>query len=227
MSHNPSSRLLLDHQPWIEEIVQVPFPTDTEKSWEVFYERYSEHLAGTELRFHCKDHRSTLHERFDDLRGTTTAVESIEPDSMRVAFPTVEYPCVDLLVHLFAGQSERAADINLQDIRCSTLRIGSPYLRPGHIQETGVQLHPLSLARCVMHARGVIGTESSVAYMASMLGVPFVMLYREDQTFDLVQRGLSDWDWYFGSGMDGCLYLKWPLSEEDSARLKEWVSRLQ
>jgi len=233
MSHNPSSRQLLDYQPWIDEVIQVPFPTDTEKSWEVFYERYPELLAGKELRFHVQDRRSTYSEEFDPLRTPHGEVEWIASNTMRMDLPKMEFPTVDFVFHLGAGAQMRAIDTSfLDEMRAefrntTTLEVGASFQREGHGQEQGAQLHPLSLASTLMHAKGVIGSESAVTYIAAMMGIPTVVLYREDQTFDLVQRGLSQWSWYWGVGEEGNLYLKWPLSEEDLGKVAEWVRRLR
>jgi len=230
MSHNPSSRQLLDQQPWIDEVIQVPFPTDTAKSWEVFYERYPELLAGTELRFHVQDRRSTYCEEFDPLRTPHGEVEWIASNTMRMDLPELEFPKVDFVLHLGAGQSGRTIDLaGIEEAlgQSSTLQVGSSYHREGHSYEQGAQLHPLALARTLLHAKGVIGSESAVTYISAMMGIPTVVLYREDQTFDLVQRGLSQWSWYWGVGEDGNLYLKWPLSEEDRGKVVEWVRRLR
>lgn len=228
MSHNPASRELLDHQEWIDEIIQVPWP-EGPKSWESFYDVYPALIEGREIRFHLFG-KTTYDPRYDHLR-TQQPVEWIDTESVRMNFPPIDFPKVDLVIHLGAGAHLRAIDqCFLEAIRpefrnATTLEAGASFQRDGHGEERGAQLHPLSLVRTMMHAKGVIGSESSVTYIAGMLGIPFVMLYREGQTYDLLKRGESDWDFYFGDDSEGCLALKWPLSEDGNRSLLDWISK--
>lgn len=229
MTHNSAPVDLLNCEGL--EVQRFQFPEDTEKSWEVFYERYLPQFVGsTEIRFHITNDKSTFHRRFDHLRTNPGALLWIDPCGCEVKVHGEDRNLTSkLILHPGAGEEARCLTPDVIDMVMPhrPLVIGANYPRRNHPEETGLTLPPRDLVQTIRNSHGVVGSESSVAYIASMVGVPFCMLYREGQTFDLVQRGISDWDWYYGLGILGNLYLKCPLDEEGRAKFSTWLERFR
>lgn len=229
MTHNSSALHLLDGHGF--ETLSFQFPDDTEKSWEIFYDLFVSGLLGTEIRFHINVPNSTFHRRFDQLRGSDSRpILWIDPIGCEVDVHGEDRNLTSkLILHPGAGEEARCLtpDVVEMVIPYRPLVIGANYQRKNHPEETGLTLPPRDLVQTIRSSYGVVGSESSVAYIASMLGVPFCMLYREGQTFDRVQKGLSDWGYFYGIGVEGNLYLKCPLDEESRAKFSTWLERFQ
>lgn len=228
MSHNAVCADLAKDDAW--DTILFKFPDNTEKSWEVFYDEYLGELSGTEVRFHIQDLKSTFHPRYDHLRTNPGPLLWIDPVGCEIDIHGEDRNLTSkLILHPGAGEASRCVTPDVLDLilPLKPLVIGANYPRAGHPEETGLTLPPTSLVQTIRRSNGVVGSESSVAYMASMIGIPFVMCYREDQTFDRVQRGLSDWTYYYGEGVEGNLYLKCPLDEEGRDKLRGWLERFQ
>jgi len=226
MNHTPAAVELVKDDAWT--VVQFQFPHDTEKSWEVFYDMFCKDCWGTEIRIHLDNLKSTFHPRYDHLRTNPGPLLWIDPVGCEIDIHGEDRNLTSgLILHPGAGEASRCVTPDVLELVLpyKPLVIGANYPRVGHPQETGLTLPPASLVHTIRRSNGVVGSESSVAYMASMMGIPFVMCYREDQTYDRVQRGLSDWAYYFGEGVEGNLYLKCPLDEEGEAKLRGWLDR--
>lgn len=238
MTHNPSSAELLEGQHWIDDLQVLRFPVEETWKWEDAYTRYPEAFEGLrELRFTISESRSLYRSDLGLLRPRHPNVETIPPVGRSWSLAESSHPTlpdtVDArrLLHPYAGQDIRAFSPELQaqlvDYMGGTpLIVGGEYAREGHGTETaGVVLPVRALVSRVANARYVVATESSVYYMASMLGVPVALLYAEGQTFDLMLRGRSSWDWYFNLQDPRSLFLRLPLDLAKETRLREWIAR--
>lgn len=239
MSHNPSSIDWLTGQGWIDEPVQVPFPLEKTWNWEACYQLYPEQFEGhREIRFYLPSQASLYRSDLAMLRPKVTDIETIqplgmangfvlEPDETHVATGSLAAVThlnvtsgVPLVFHPYAGEVARCIPDDLKQFIEDSIppwdrvTIAKSYDRPNHAEETGLQLKPRQLAMLIARSKRVIAAESSVYYIASMLGVPFIMLYAECATFAMVKRGESTWAWYFGENNPANRFLSFDQDRE-------------
>jgi hypothetical protein len=246
MSHNPATADLFVGQNWIDEYRNLAFPLERTWAWEACYDLYPEEFDGKrELRWILPERRSLYRPDLTAKRPRQANYELIQPVGMACEPYLDRRELVDalmgsvgkVLVHPFAGEvgrwiPEEIARPRLREYRFSV--VAGDYERMGHAREWWEPdgtfsigtYSPRSLMISVKHAAAVLAAESSVYYMASMFGRPVCMCYAPDATFDRVQRGLSDWHWYYGLSDPKNLFLRmhgdaWP--DEMSAWLKARV----
>lgn len=214
MSHNPASADLLAGQPWIDAVTPLYFPLEQTWEWEAAYTLYPAVFADcTELRFLVADTRSLYSANFTSHRPRSRHAQTIPAVGTAWEFPLSQdehaevygdsYTWRDFVFHPFAGQASRALPDDLTKLVRHALAsrhvtIGASYTRPEHEDESGYAASPRVLAAGLRKARAVVATESSVYYMASMLGTPTLCFYGQDTALDkLLNRGDRSWDWYF------------------------------
>lgn len=215
MSHNPSSIDWLAHQDWIDESVQLEFPLERTWAWESCYKLYPEQFEGhTELRFHLPVFESLYRSDLSVLRPKITDIQTIPAigSANAIKLGPFETERTNTLVwHPHAGEKARCMSPEVCEAvrhavgafgfpyQTGLLCVGADYNRMNHGSEIGVEtLGPRQLAATIAASRGVIATESSVYYIAAMLGIPFVMLYHPQATYAQVKAGKSTWAWFFG-----------------------------
>lgn len=234
MSHNPAAADLLTGQDWIDEVVDRRFPLETTWAWESAYALYEADFWGkTELRFTLPERRTLYNARWMRGRPFGPQVKMIDPIGVPWAPVLSEYERAvadaaftgRVVLHPGAGQQSRqlppplSADL-IEQIPKGPLVIGANFDRDQHGFEVGRTFNPRLLLAGLSKAKAVIGTESSVWYLATMLGVPACLLYAPDATYDRVQRGLDDWDWYYNQHPKN-LALKLPL--DDATPILRWL----
>jgi hypothetical protein len=236
MSHNPASQELLAYEGWIDEVVQRPFPLALTWRWEDAYTLYAAEFEGhTELRFNLSEGRSLYASSHNKWRPKKPAwsIEYIDPIGVawEPAITISEQDEVEgiflgqLVYHPFAGQASRTLPGAIEDLVAehAPLVLGANYGRDEHGTECGITFNPRILYHGLRAARAVVGAESSVWYLGTMLGRPAALLYQPEQTYDLVQRGLSNWNWYFFTHPESRAF-RLPL--EEPAWLREWLDRV-
>lgn len=247
MSHNPSHRDLFFGQDWIDGMKCCRFPLELGWKPEMFYDWYeTEFVDHKELRFTLNEKKSLYRVDLMAQRSKLVPIENIPPVGMAVDVvltqherQIVEHHADMVVIHPFGGEvhkwfSDDVARAAIGAAGDKVVVVGADYERPGHFDEAeraatlGITLRtfpPRVLLEIVRRARAVVGAESSVYYMAAMWGRPVAMLWPPAGTYDLVKRGTSNWDWYFGEGEPDNLFL--PLSSKmESAHidaLVEWI----
>lgn len=241
MTHNPASAELLVGQPWIDEVKVVPFVADDIGAWPACYHEYKAEFEGhTELRFNVADARSNYRSDLAIhrpsvatspwpirvLTGVGTAWEFVLTSD---DWAQVEQYAGATVFHPYAGDFHRtvAPDIHQWLMRTygdGWLTIGAQYDRVNHAEEGGVELNPRVLVEVLRRARRVIGTESAVYYIASMLQVPTLLLYRDGHAFSRwVNAGDDTWDWFFNRGDPLSSHVRMPLDESGKQKVEEWI----
>lgn len=237
MSHNPASVQLLEGHSWIDELTQVRFPLERTWEWEAAYGIYSGEFENRmELRFVLPERRSLYSANFSSHRPRHKAVTTIPNVGMAWTRPPTSLDETFILAHLspalvhpFAGQEERCFSPALRSFVNDALRdhsvIGADYARQSHGAEVGgVTLHAQGLVRAVEHSRFVVATESSVYYIASMLGIPTLCFYGRGTALDkFLNRNDRSWDWYFNLEDPKSLFV--PLYDWEARRqqILTWI----
>lgn len=236
MSHNPSSGDFFVGQDWLDAVKLLRFPLETTWDWQACYTVYAEEFEGcTELRFSIPERRSLYRSDMDLLRPRRSTVQVIpavgmawwpELDASEQTFfqPHVARP----VLHPYAGQARRClpdAFLNwLGALGLPLDTLGAEYVRPEHAREGGFTVRPRILVELIRRAPCVIGTESSVAYIASMLGKPTLMLYPEGTALDLfLNHRDKTWDWYFNLNDPRSRCIRFDQLEACQPEIHEWL----
>jgi hypothetical protein len=240
MSHNASAVDLLQGHTWIDDISSVRFPLEKGWGWEGVYDWYPELFADrTELRFTLPEKKSIYRIDLNSLRKKIGPVESILPMSMacdveltRHERDVVAYHAGSIVLHPFAGEAFRSWPSDLTDeVLAAAGRhgvvVGANYAREGHAEEECnarvLTFAPRVLVSIVRQARAVVGAESSVYYMGGMWGRPVAMLWAPNGSYDLVQQGTLDWNWYFGLEEPSNFVASLTMDRARREELLEWV----
>jgi hypothetical protein len=249
MSHNPSHVDLFYGQHWIDELKPCRFPLELGWKPEMFYEWHPDELREfTELRFVLNEKKSLYRVDLQAQRSRPIPVVTIPPISVAADIALtlherqiVEHHSGAIVVHPFGGESHKWFPTPLlQAIQEAAGKdvvvVGASYDRPGHEDEIaaadsiGIKLRafqPRVLLEIVRRAKAVVGSESSVYYMAAMWGIPVAMLWARSGTYDLVKQKKSNWDWYFGEAEGSNLVVPLPplMTGDECARLLEWIQQ--
>jgi hypothetical protein len=229
MGHNPAIPDLFLGQEWIDELRFMPFPEGDIGDWSTCYKEYQPEFEGyTELRFNIPDSRSNYRSDLSILRPRHRNMKTIQAVGMSWDFYLTreEQHEVDSVLHqgergVFyhpgAGDFIRTISEDLDEWLTERfgdkwIRIGAKYVgRATHSDEAGVTLAPRVLIAALRKARAVVGTESSVYYLASMLDVPTLMFYREGQAFANWQhKNDSTWNWFFNTKDPRSAFVRMP-----------------
>lgn len=222
MTHNPSTADLLQGQTWIDEVVTRRFPVEKTWMWESAYDYYAQDFDGCEeLRLGLYDHRTLYDTNKNRLRKKLVPVRQLEPigTSWCLELSPDEWRDVDVyagqvVYHPFAGSADRAlssypdlresVEAALRAAGVSFVTVGGSYERPAYkqipahgVEDGCVTLAPRVLAEVLRRSPAVIGTESSVFYIASMLGTPTCLMYPTGTAYDKLRHGDHTWDWFF------------------------------
>jgi hypothetical protein len=241
MSHNPAAADFVAGQSWIDEVVARRFPLEKTWNWEAAYQLYAADFKDAqELRFAFYEHRSLYDHNKLRLRGRLGPVVMIEPMGCQwtpalsdAEWATVHAHAGRLVWHPFAGETNRdmtpewRAAVTAELAPWPTLIIGADYERQHHGAETipgaiTATFPPRVLVEILRRSAGVIGTESSVYYMASMLGTPTFLTYGTGTAFHDVARGRPKWDWFFNTTDPRSAVAHMP--ERNFHRLNSWVA---
>ena len=237
MSHNPNAADFVVGQEWIDEVKFIPFPLDKTNHWWDIYTLFPEEFTGkTELRITIPEYRSNYRSADSPFRIKLGAIEQVLPvgTTWEMHVTPEERAHVDsynatLLFHPFAGHAERwlpeaTRERLLSDLPPHTL-IAADYTRLGHEAEVPLQgaatWSPRQLWYALTKAKAVVATESSVYYMASMMGVPTAMYYAPNCAFDKMVRGDRMWDWFFNTADTRSLFL--PLADNHPTQVVAWA----
>lgn len=240
MSHNPAHADLFKGQDWIDEFIPLRFQLERGCEWQRFYEWYPEVLEGrTELRFTLPVQRSIYRPDYARTRPmATSATLTIQAVGMAIDVVLSEHDRAiaghhrdRIVIHPFAGGDGKwiprgVLDKLIAAAGTSALVVGGDFARPGH----GIEHHegirtetfaPRVLIEIIRWSRAVIGTESSVYYVAGMWGRPLTMLWVPGGPYDLVKQGKIAWDWYLGEGHTDNLIRN---MTDDPAPVLDWIS---
>lgn len=247
MSHNPSHVDLFTGQGWIDELKPCHFPLELGWKPEQWYEWHTEELAGfTELRFTLQEKKSLYRVDLQAQRAKPVPVVNIPAIGMAMDITLTEHErqivnrhAGSVIIHPFGGERHKWFPVELlNDVVYAADRhalvVGADYERPGHCDEVdlahkwGVKLRTFSprvLLEIVRQSRAIVGSESSIYYMAAMWGKPVAMLWPHAGTYDLVKQKISNWDWYFAEDEPGNLFVPLPplMTGEDNAKLLDWI----
>jgi hypothetical protein len=240
MSHNPSVADFFVGQDWIDELDVRRFPLEVTWDWERCYQLYPDAFAGrTEVRFTLPERRTLYSSAFAAHRPRGGPVVNLTNVGTAWDFPLdavgqhcVRYPD-PLVIHPFAGQAARAfpedlrrwVEYDLRIDRCSAVTVGADYARKDHGPEEGAAtIPPRALVAQIRRAKAVIATESSVYYIASMLGVPTCMYYGEGTAFHKMASGNPAWDWFFNTRDPRALFLPLAHWQAHTDTVRAWLA---
>ncbi len=250
MTHNPATQDLLAGQTWIDEVTSVRFPVEKTWEWQSVYDYYASEFDGfEEIRMSYYDHRTLYDSNKNRLRKRLVPVRNIDPigTSWCLELSADEWDHVHELAgrvvfHPFAGSSDRALStypelLNavhtaLTETGLNYLTVGANYARPAykeipaHDVEDGVTLAPRVLAEVLRRSPAVIGTESSVYYIASMLGTPTCLVYPNGTAYERLTRGDHVWDWFYNLMDSRSKALNFAKVVEGAPKIAEWAQRL-
>jgi hypothetical protein len=251
MTHNPASADLLSGQSWIDELVVRPFPVAKTWEWQAVYDLYPDDFAGhTELRISLYDYRTLYDSNKNKLRKKLTDVRQIETigTAWALELSADEWKRVfDLagrvVYHPHAGSADRALSTypEIDDaVRGALLRsgvdvitVGANYERPAykqipaHGREDGLDLSPRVLAEVLRRAPAVVGTESSVYYIASMLGTPTLLMHPTGTAFDRMLKGDHTWSWFFDLQNPDSRHVHFSVVQERADKIAAWALQRQ
>jgi hypothetical protein len=240
MSHNPRSLDLFVGQSWIDEVKLLPFVAEDLGNWPSCYQDYAGEFADcTELRLNIADHRSNYRADLTVHRPRTPSIKFLPGvgTSWSPVLTAAEWSLVDryagrVVFHPYAGSFHRSIADDVREFLISTygaewVTVGANYDREGHVEERDVvELPPRVLVEVLRRCPAVIGTESSVYYIASMLGTPTCLLYRDGHAFSRwVNEGDATWDWFFNNADTRSRFVRMPLNEAGLSTLKDWIQQ--
>ncbi len=253
MTHNPSSADLLVGQSWIDEVVTRRFPVEKTWQWEAVYDYYAQDFDGhEELRISLYDHRTLYDSHKNRLRKKLVPVRQIEP--VGTAWDLYLEPFLERMIvgrvdgyvvfHPFAGSADRslatypdlreAVEDALRAADVKFITVGGNYERPAYQQipahaaeDNCLEMNPRVLAEVLRRAPAVIGTESSVYYMASMLGTPTCMLYPSGTAYAKLAQGDHSWDWFYNLADTRCKAVHFGHVKERAEKIAAWAKERQ